>query len=221
MTDILTSWSFEAWQATTGIYEKIITHPFVTGMIDGTLPRDRFIFYIEQDSLYLQRYFKVLAHIASRVDNASHAAAFMNFATDGIAVEEALHESLLAQGARSNVDKSPTCTLYTSTLLAQSLEPVEVEAAAVLPCFWIYQRVGEYIFSKAKNLETNPYREWIQTYADERFARSTQLAISLCNEMAAKTTPAIRHRMTDIYTLCSRLEWMFWDSAWNLEHWKI
>ena len=27
-------------------------------------------------------------------------------------------------------------------------------------------------------------------------------------------------RMTDIFLRCTKMEWLFWDSAWHLESWK-
>ena len=27
--------------------------------------------------------------------------------------------------------------------------------------------------------------------------------------------------MTDIFLRCTKMEWLFWDSAWYLESWKI
>ena len=36
-----------------------------------------------------------------------------------------------------------------------------------------------------------------------------------------KTGPETRRRMTDIFLRCTKMEWLFWDSAWYLESWKI
>lgn len=140
-------WSEEAWDVARPTYLKIIEHPFVEELARGTLAADKFLFYLRQDSLYLAHYSRVLTHIASRLTEKEHIAAFIRFASDGIEVEEALHGSFLKGDVPAPEEISPTCLLYTSVLQAQATAPVEVEAAAVLPCFWVYQQVGRQIIA--------------------------------------------------------------------------
>lgn len=213
-------WSQQAWEAALPVYRKILGHPFVNELASGCLPEDKFRFYLQQDSLYLASYSRVLSHIAARLTRREHIAAFIRFASDGIAVEEALHRSYLQQDFTDPKAVSPTCLLYTSVLGSQATAPVEVEAAAVLPCFWIYQQVGRHILARQKDTD-NPYRQWIQTYADPAFEQSTAQAIALCDQLAAQAHAVLRQRMTDIFVLCTRMEWMFWDSAYRMESWEI
>jgi len=216
----MTRWSEQAWHLVEPVYGRIIRHPFVCALADGTLPREKFEYYLRQDSLYLGEYFRVLAHTASRLGDAAYAADFIAFAADGVAVEKALHESFLGGVRPQPSEMSPACMLYTSVLLARALDPVEVEAASVLPCFWVYQRVGADILRR-QNGSANPYMPWIETYADESFARSTRRAIEICDGLAEAASPRARAMMTEIFERCARMEWLFWDSAWNLEKWKI
>ena len=44
-------------------------------------------------------------------------------------------------------------------------------------------------------------------------------AVAMCDELAKATTPAIRKQMTEAYVNATRMEWMFWDSAWKKEGW--
>lgn len=214
-----TKWSDDAWQAALAIYNKILELPFLSELGTGTLPREKFIFYISQDALYLGPYASVLAHAASRMSDGGHAEDFLRFALNGMAVERALHGSYL-EGIQAQRRMSPTCLLYTSLLKAQAYEPVEVETAAVLPCFLVYQRVGEEMLRRVR-LDGNPYARWIETYGDTVFAESTRRATEICDEMAEKASPEIRKAMTEIFVECARMEWMFWNSAYNLEEWKI
>ena len=43
-----------------------MAHPFLTGLADGSLPRDAFAFYVAQDAIYLHGYAQALAAVASR-----------------------------------------------------------------------------------------------------------------------------------------------------------
>lgn len=212
-------WSQQAWAEAQPVYEAILQLPFVKELAAGTLPIEKFRFYLGQDALYLGSYCRALAHVASRLSDPADVEAFLHFATDGIAVERALHESYL-KGARP-ATKSPTCMLYTSVEESMAYEPVEVEAASLLPCFWVYQKVGEHILAQASSLESNPYRAWIETYGDPSFEAASARAIAICDRLAGSATEAVRRRMTEMFTLCTRLEWMFWDSAYSMEKWKI
>jgi len=216
----MSRWSDSAWEAARPVYEKILEHPFVRALADGTLSAERFRFYLRQDALYLDGYARRLAHIAARLGRKEHTEAFLRFAADGIAVERALHEQFLRGEHPAPEEISPACLLYTSVLESQTTAPVEVEAAAVLPCFVVYQRVGEAIHAQQQGTE-NPYRQWIETYADPAFAASTAEATAICDALADAAGDATRRRMTDIFVRCTRMEWLFWESAWQLETWKI
>lgn len=216
----MNTWSQQAWEAALPVYRKILEHPFVNELASGELPEEKFRFYLQQDSLYLAAYSRVLSHIASRLTRREHVAAFVRFASDGIAVEEALHRSYLKQDFTDPQAISPACLLYTSLLGSQATAPVEVEAAAVLPCFWVYQQVGRHILALQKGTD-NPYRPWILTYADPVFEQSTAQAIALCDHLAECADPSLRERMSDIFVLCTRMEWMFWDSAYRMEGWPV
>lgn len=209
-------WSAEAWKASEHIYNEILKLPFITELAAGTLSGERFTNYIKQDNLYIDEYSRVLAHIASRLSEIDDVATFLEFANDGVAMEKGLHAMYVSDAAPR---KSPVCLLYTSLLKAQALEDVAVEAAAILPCFWIYQKVGEHILSIASK-EGNPYADWINAYSNPAFDISTRRCIDVCDRLAAAAGEETRRRMTDIYVQCSRLEYMFWDSAYNFGDWK-
>lgn len=208
-------WSDEAWRASEKIYEAIKRLPFITELADGTLSPERFRFYISQDSQYIDDYSRTLSAIAARLPEMADAAQFMEFALDGVAVEKALHTQFCPD---RSMGKSSVCLFYTSLLKSHDSQPVAVAAAAILPCFWIYQKVGEYLLESA-TLEGNPYREWIETYGDPAFDISTRKAIDICDRLADSAEERTRRLMTEAYVECSRLEWMFWDSAYKMQLW--
>lgn len=213
------TWSQQAWQAALPIYEQIIEMPFVRDLAAGTLTQERFRFYLGQDALYLDTYSRVLSHIASRLDDKEASEAFMRFALDGVMVEKYMHAGYLDGRMPSHDSISPSCMLYTGFLRSCGYEDVAVEAAAVLPCFWVYQQVGKTI--AADCADGNPYRTWIDTYSDEGFERSTRLAIDICDRLAERAGESTRRAMTAAFVRAARLEYMFWHSAYQLESWPV
>ena len=51
------------------IWPRYLCHPFVTQMADGTLPPEKFRYYMLQDYLYLKDYVKIFAAIIQKADD--------------------------------------------------------------------------------------------------------------------------------------------------------
>ena len=215
-------WSESAWQESSAVYEKILQHPFNLELMNGTLNIEKFKFYIAQDSVYLGAFSRALALIAARTNHLSHTLEFIRFAEGALVTEKILHAGYFTKfGLSQEAQASPVCHHYTQFMLAKaSLDPIEVAMAAVLPCFWIYKKVGDHIYQQQTNNQ-NPYRDWIDTYAGEAFAQAVAKAIEICDEVAAVCTDQQREAMTQAFSAAVKLEWMFWESAWRQEQWPV
>jgi len=215
-------WSENAWKEIYTVYSSILELPFNEELMTGELLKSRFQFYIQQDAVYLGEFSRALSLIAARCINNPYTLDFIRFAEGSVVVEKALHEGYIKQfGLTQQVTASPTCQNYTQFLLTKaSLDQVEVAMAAVLPCFWIYKRVGDYIYAEG-NKEANPYQEWINTYAGEEFGLLVEKAIAICDDVASQCSVTQQRQMTTAFVMASKLEWMFWDSAYKMEEWPV
>jgi thiaminase/transcriptional activator TenA len=213
-------WSDTAWQAALPVYNDIIAMPFITELANGSLDVEKFKYYLQQDAHYLEYFARSLAIIGAKVEDVNVMLDFVRFAEGAIIVERALHDSYFKEynvGQRAAI--SPACSHYIHYLQSTAYSAdVTVAMAAVLPCFWIYKEVGDHIL-KIQSGDNNPYQGWIDTYAGEEFGLLVDKAIRLCNEAAANATPAQQQKMTAAFITASRLEYMFWDSAYRLEKW--
>lgn len=214
------TWSKEAWKEALPAYDKILRHPFLEELLDGSLPGEKFVFYLRQDALYLAEFGRALSGIASRVESLEDSESFLGFARDTMFVERVLHESYLQKEPRSNIEATPSCLLYTSYVQRQLSGPIEVAMAAVLPCFWVYKEVGDYLLAQ-KSVAGNPYQAWIDTYGGKEYAAAVRRCIDICDNHAERASQSVRKAMTDVYVMGTRMEWMFWDSAYRLEGWPV
>jgi thiaminase/transcriptional activator TenA len=207
------------WNRIEGIYGAIIEHPFNRELAQGTLPVEKFKFYIQQDALYLVDFSRALAIVGAKARLPGRILDFLEFAKDGLVVERALHEEYFRRfDVTLDVGQAPGCFSYTNYLVATAAHRGFEEAvAALLPCFWIYREVGMHIVGRS--VPENPYQLWIDTYAGEEFAIAVNRAIEITEEVASGTTEEGRRLMTEAFVLSSRLEWMFWDSAYRMEEW--
>lgn len=215
----------ELWAAITPTYDAILTHPFLTGLADGTLDPRAFAFYLRQDALYLARYARALAVIAGRAGSADETAMFARHAADAVAVERLLHESLLRElgvdpAMLASTDMAPVTLAYTSYLLATVHGCSYAEGmAAVLPCYWIYWKVGKALSQRGS---PNPrYQRWIDTYAADEFGDTVRDVLAATNRRADELTMTQREQMRHHFCLTSRYEWMFWDMGYRREAWPV
>lgn len=215
-------WSEHAWENVKPIYDKILTMPFNQELSNGTLPKEKFIFYLAQDAYYLLEFGRTLSAISGRMQNAEMVMAFAGFSTGAIFAERSLHESYFVEfGLANQVQPSPSTLLYTNYILNQAAYAnVEVAVAAVLPCFWIYKAVGDHIFAQQDN-DQNPYKRWIDMYAGIEFAAAVEKAIAIADKMAAQANAETQAKMLLAFEMATRLEWMFWDGAYQMEKWKV
>jgi thiaminase (transcriptional activator TenA) len=221
----MTRFSEDAWARTAPLRSAIHALPFNTELAAGTLSTERFRGYIVQDALYLVQYSRALALAAARAAPGGAFRTFADCAIEAVAVEQELHRTYLGQfgldtATMARAEPSPDCLGYTSYLLAVAYhDPWEVLVAALLPCFWLYWDVGNAITRTAA--ADNPYRAWIDTYADEGFGAAVRAVIEIADQAADGTTPAIRARMMTAFVRSSQWEWMFWDSAYRQRGWPV
>jgi thiaminase (transcriptional activator TenA) len=215
--------SEEAWQRAASLREAIHKLPFNTELAAGSLSRDRFQTYIIQDAIYLGQFSRALAISAAKAPDTSTTQSFAQSALGAIAVEQALHARYLQDfgvdpASVADAAASPDCLAYTSYLIAAAYhDPWEVLVAALLPCFWLYWDVGCTI--SRSSAPQNPYKAWIDTYADERFGQAVRTVISITDRAADATTSAIRAKMLAVFTRACQYEWLFWDGAYQRRGW--
>lgn len=213
------------WSDIEDIYEAILAHPFITGLTDGTLPRESFRHYIVQDAHYLRGYAKALSVCAAKAPSEDITVMFAEHASGAIAAERDLHAALMGEmgdtrEAAAREPVAPTTQAYVSYLLATTLSGSFPEAvAAVLPCYWIYARVGEELLTRGS---PDPlYARWIGTYGGDEFQRIVEAVLSVTNRIGETVSSEELAKMRHHFTTTSRYEWMFWDAGWRRETWPI
>ena len=95
------NWYEKTRAKTEHIYQDIISHDFVTGLMQATLDKDTFGFYVNQDSLYLSEYKKSLVAVGSKCHRPEDTQFFYESATGIIQVEDALHKEFLEEKYRN------------------------------------------------------------------------------------------------------------------------
>ncbi len=208
------------------IWRVIHGHPFLRELHAGTLPMDRFIYFILQDYVYLLDFAQVLCQGGARSPDLETLSLFCRHAIGAVEVERSFHTSFgksvgLSREQLDGVTKGPVTEAYIGHLQSVARSGILGElVAAVLPCYWIYGEVGRRLY---KNRPRKPkiYREWIETYACESFWRPVREQINLMDRLGAAANRGEKNRMSANFILSSRYEFMFWEQAYRMEKWPL
>ena len=204
-------WTAALWAAGGETWRQILDLPFVRALGDGTLDEDLFSFYLDQDALYLRDYSRALATLSARADTAEAQVHWAAGAHEAIAAESQLHEGWLANRARLG-GPSPITMGYTNFLRASAAgEDYVVGAAAILPCYWLYEEVGAVLSSQ--NHADHPYAEWLSLYGGEEFAAEVERSLAEVERAFEAASPAQRVRAARAYLSACVYEREFFDQA--------
>ena len=209
------------------VWERILSHPYLVEMGEGRLPLDKFRYYVRQDYAYLIDFARCLGLAAAKADDKETMSTLASFVNSSLTIEVMMLERLAERlgiplDQLRETEQAPTTKAYTRHLLyvAHSGTIGEV-MAAMLPCMWTYQEIGERIGENPGIEKTPVYKEWCDTYRSQSYIDLVDWYKSLTDRSAAEAGTSERERMRSHFDLSSRYEYMFWDMAYRRETWPI
>jgi len=207
------------------LWKSCLEHPFVKGIGEGTLPKEKFIHYMKQDYVYLIEYCRVFAIGSAKANDLKTMMMFADLLHGTLHFEMDLHRQYARKFGITDEEleatkPSATMTSYTSYMLSQAqLGGVENAIAAVLACAWSYNWIGKQLAAWPGALEHELYGDWVKTYSSDEFTKLANDCIELINEIAKDKPEHELKRLEDIVVKTSQYEYMFWDMAYNVEMW--
>lgn len=203
------------------IWQAYNEHPFVLGIQNGTLDKEKFRFYIIQDYLYLEEYAKVFAVGVAKAKSLETAKLFSKY----IAVmngELDVHSGYLAKfgatqeeiaAARRSLDNLS----YTSYMLRVAYEEGEAEIlTAILSCAYSYEVIAKKMVQQHPACVEDPfYGTWVQGYSSSTYSEGNVVLLDTLNRLTEHYTEQQLEHLTDIFVACSRYELSFWEMSWR------
>lgn len=217
-------WSAEVFERARPIERAVLDHPFLKALADGTIEKDKILWYLAQNAGYLKNYAASLSRACAKLENPEDRSLVAQWIRDTAGTEtwtlDLLKKFSAGRDAAPFMRLRPTTLFYSSWEAKASEEGTAGEAwAALLPCFTMYETAGRFI---AENIKAeNPYREWLSAYGDPAYSKTVESAVALADRLARRETPEGRARMTENYLTSCRLEWALWDAAEKLEDWPV
>ncbi|RFU60060.1 thiaminase II [Bacillus sp. V59.32b] len=210
------------------IWEKNHLHPFVQGIGDGSLPEDIFAFYMKQDYVYLVDYSRLFAIGAAKANTLDTMAKFSHILHETMHFEMDLHRQYAAEFGISSEEleltqPTPVNIAYTGYMLNAAYSGTLADlVACLLPCAWDYREIG--VLLKKQNgdgLHSNRYKRWINTYASDEFASTSQWLIELMDHLTDGLPEAELARLEKHFLTTSRFEYLFWENMYRQESWPV
>lgn len=208
--------------ATKDIWEAYNNHPFILGIQNGTLSRDKFKYYMIQDYLYLGDYAKSFAVGVAKAKSPQIARLFAKY-IDVMTGEMDVHSGYMGM---LNITEEELCTTpralnnlsYTSYMLRVAYEEGEAEIlAAILSCALSYEVIAKKMLQQNPNAGQDAfYGSWVTNYASQRYHDDNQQLLDALESTTQQYTPQQLDHLAEIFVVCSRYEMDFWDMSWNM-----
>ena len=205
------------------LWDKILDHPFVVELYRGTLPRQKFLYYVKQDYNYLVNIQRVFSLIAAKAEP-DVARVALEIAHEDATIEMDSYARLLRKLGQSleevaQEEPSPTSMAYMNFLVATAAlnDPLE-SLVAVLPCFWTYLEIAKRHEEELGGNREGLYIQWAKSYLSDEYGNVVDRLRELVDDLYDGRG---RRRLLRLFQVASRYELMFWNAAYIMENWPF
>jgi thiaminase/transcriptional activator TenA len=201
-------------------WQGLLVHPFVREIADGSLPLEKFRFYIEQDILFLDDYVRSLGYAVGRAHDEAQVAGLTRHLATIVETEIDKERELLRRVERllevepRTAPPAPTTLAYQNFMVAAAVRGDALDVlAALLPCVWSYGEIGRRYIDMAADHPV--YTDWIGLFGGNEYLEYVDRRIESFEDYAARAHPARYGRLTELFTTATRLEQAFWDMGYR------
>ncbi len=203
------------------IIDQYCQHPFNQQLYNGTLPKEPFRWFLQQDAFYLKAYALVLEKISKRLapEHPDFEKTFLRFKEETIAAEQYVNSTYLPTPTlpffATHPKIAPEIKNYIDHLQTTAEKGTINEAiVACYPCFYLYAELGKK--NKGKYPE-NDYSAWTAFYSDETFLESTTLITDILIKLTESISEKEQQRLIEIFKQSATFEVGFCSAAINIK----
>ena len=207
------------------LWESLCDHPFVVEMARGTLDPQRYLFYIEQNLLYLPEYARAIALGVAKTTDRAGLEAFTDLLVNIVATELPQNRllrdrvrELAGGGSAAPTQMAPATLAYSSYLLSvASLGDERAIRTLILPCAWSYGDIASRLQSGV--VDHPVYSEWFRFFASPDYTELVRQMRAAFDADTAGCSAKEREQLTGIFRNATRLERQFWDMGYHQIQW--
>lgn len=205
------------------LWKKSLEHPFVRELEEGSLPLEKFHYYLKQDYHYLLEYSKAIALLIAKSNNVEELRSYTEILYNTIHIEISHHKnyckSVGIEGSLRKTETAPTTMAYSQYLLQTAYSGTVPEILSIiLPCFWVYLDISKHLETKGTREE---YKEWINMYRSEEYRELVNGIRKDFNRYLKHVDGVELGRIETHFKRALQYEYMFWDMAYTQETWPL
>ena len=203
------------------LWEKMVRHPFVVELGDGTLPWEKFKVYFEQDHLFLRAWTHLLSMGVSKAptfDDARQISGFLDGVLRGedLLFQDYFREEGLTPDQVRELEPLPTSLGFNGYLVNVANQGSFEEIIAALLCVeWDYNDWAKRLVAAGKVPQNRYYKTWIDLHAGPELSDF----VSYMRRTLDAAQDPDRARLERIFRDCLRYEYMFFEMAYHGEAW--
>eukprot|EP01065_Artemidia_motanka_P017959 TRINITY_DN2134_c0_g1_i1.p1 TRINITY_DN2134_c0_g1~~TRINITY_DN2134_c0_g1_i1.p1 ORF type:complete len:313 (+),score=85.78 TRINITY_DN2134_c0_g1_i1:120-1058(+) len=205
------SFTQQLWDQHYAIANATYHDPFIRQLAAGTLPHDQFEAYIKQDDLYLVEYSRTMSLAAARIarkDTKSYVFVAKE-ALGALAEHDPFSNTSAGDTPMSSVNIA-----YSNLLVASASAPsVGLGMVAAVPCARLYAWLGQQLLAEGAARPSNPYRNWITSYANQTYQDWTDEFESIVNKYTAGASADEKEEAMSVYATAMTYERGFFAQA--------
>ncbi|PWU81194.1 MAG: thiaminase II [Candidatus Nitrosopolaris wilkensis] len=214
--------SIETWK-------KILSHSFISELSKGTLPLNKFVFYLKQDHYFLEQFSKFLQFAKLKTKDSKMKGWFDSLYVSTVDFEMEMQTqifnslSVSASSSSNNTtikhDIFPSKTIleYTSYLIHISSTGTFSNIVSVMaPCPWTYLEIAQKLSEIPIGNEA--YRKWVQFYSSTESRRQVDEIKQILDLLGEKGDQKSKDLMKSHFVTACKYEYFFWEAAYNLRN---
>lgn len=203
------------------IWPQYLEHPFVLEMAQGSLPLEKFRYYMLQDYAYLRDYIKIFAACISKADDFGMIRFLCENMTAILEETERVHIPYMKRlgigekeiaAVRPHIDNSS----YSHYMICEAQSGSVLSGlTALLNCSWAYAYIGEHIVERYPSAPQQPhYGAWFDGYISSEYQKTNQELIDMVDHLGEEISPRETEKLCQIFRTCSEYELRFWNMAY-------
>ena len=203
------------------LWARIMAHPFLVEVEQGTLPDGKLQHYFIQNVHYIDAAVRFTAEAAAKASTKESRDFCLVLSKFGVEEVERQREYVrqIAGGAEVDWEIAPTAHAYTNHLLTLAAYGGTLDLlVGLLPCEWTYDEFGTKLAQVVRHPVTTA---WLASFGSEDHNELSRRYHEVVEDLAGGISPAHESRLREIFKTGCRYEWMFWQMAYTIERWPI
>lgn len=199
-------------------WNRILNHSFIIGISNNTIPIKRFIFYLNQDKIFLQS-FRDLLNTASTAASNRETKILFEEIVDSTGQEMDMQIQILEaiEVDNTDIDQVPIQNITNDymrylTNVSHS-EDLHLIVSALAPCPWTYFEISSSL--SRNDIKSAVFKKWLQFYSSTESLGQVNQIKSLLDKLAMNVDEKKKLEMRHCFSLSCNYELQFWNMAYS------